>query len=195
MALECSAPLPVALMVNFIHTQWFMGGKFLSTSKQPYVLIYVLTWKKGKQWKEQKLGLNVREHRTHEGFSSSKDKKGWPVGWHSYDLSNSSTQQTKGITVWSYNSSLNHRKGFSPGICLIGGITLHLIRCVRKEKLAKIISQLFCSLRRKKFFLQMCYSPSKNAHENTHKMTCLGILKIQCFDFSFTLFFCGYREK
>lgn len=152
MALECSAPLPVALMVNSIYPQWFMEGKFLSTSKQPYVLIYILTWKKGKQWKEQKLGLNVREHHTsppHEGFSSSKDKKGWPVGWHSHDLSNSSTQQTRGITVWSYNSSLNHRKGFSPGICLIGGITLHLIRCVRKEKLAKIISQLFCSLRRK----------------------------------------------
>lgn len=76
-------------------------------------------------------------------------QKGGSVGWHSHDLSNSSTQQTRGITVWSYNSSLNHRKGFSPGICLIGGITLHLIRCVRKEKLAKIISQLFCSLRRK----------------------------------------------
>lgn len=60
-----------------------MGGKFLSTSKQPYVLIYVLTWKKGKQWKEQKLGLNVREHRTspvHEDFSSSKDKKGDLLG-------------------------------------------------------------------------------------------------------------------
>lgn len=164
-----------------------MEGRFLLTNSLMYW--FVLTWKKGKKGKEKRSGLNVTEHSTsppHEGFSSSEDKMG-SVEWHSHDFSNASTLGTKGIiTVWSYNSSLTHRKGFSPGICLIGGVTLHLIRCVRKVKLAKIISQLFCFLRRKKLFIQMCYSPSKNAHANTYKMPCLGISKLQCFDFSFT---------
>lgn len=56
-----------------------MEGKFLSTDKQPYVPIYVLTWKEGKKGKEQKLALNVREHSTsppQKGFSSSEDKTG-----------------------------------------------------------------------------------------------------------------------
>lgn len=76
-----------------------------------------------------------------------REQNGWSIVWYSHDLSNANSQETKGITVWSYNPFLNHRKGFSPGICLFGGITLHLIRCVRKVKLAKIISQLLCSLR------------------------------------------------
>lgn len=44
---QCSAPglqchwnaQPHCLMVDFMHTQWFMQGRFLSTNKQPYVLI------------------------------------------------------------------------------------------------------------------------------------------------------------
>lgn len=169
-ALECSAPLPVALMVHFIHTQWFMEGEFLSTDMQPCVLIYVLTWKKGKKWKEQKLGLNVREHSTsppHKGFSSSEDISGdllcgtvviWAMQVHN-------KQKASQFEV---TTPLNHRKGFSPGICLIGGTTLHLIRCVRKVKLAKIISQLFCLLRRKSYSFK-CVTVFLSMHMQAQK--------------------------
>lgn len=62
---------------------------------------------------------------------------------------------------------LNHRKDFSPCMRLIGGTTLHLIRCVRKVKLAKIISQLFCLLRRKNYSFK-CVTVLLRMHMQTH---------------------------
>lgn len=138
-------------MADFCGTQWFMGGKFLWTSKQPYLLIYDLNWKKEKKWKEQKLSLGEGAQRVSAlwRLQQVQGQNGWRVVWHGGSLSNIAMQVDRKpkVSVWSYDSSPNHRKGISPGICLIAGITLHLIRYVKKVKLAKIISQLFCSLR------------------------------------------------
>lgn len=72
--------------------------------------------------------------------------------WHGGDLSNIAMQVHRKQKALQFEATTYLwiiGKASHLVIRLIAGIKLHLIRCVKKIKLAKIISQLFCSLRRR----------------------------------------------